>query len=450
MKRIALRPLLSIMIIAFGMLGLLILAAQQLAPLKSEGRPETIVALPNSGPLPQGTAVVNSLKFDPKHSWYKHVTEPTFRYEREMVEVIARNITFPHVIKQGEYLLSGEFPIAEILCLGTAYYAGNVQGLIWAMDRDTVEEHNLHWAIDAAQDLVEPCHMGFLQRVFADQNAKDRNELEEVKEEIAGRIEVIQNVLRYAQTVKIKAAKGPKVAALLRRDGRPKQPEMVKIPAGEFQIVNIWGHGEKDQKAVRTVHIRKSFAIGRYEVTFEEYDEFVRATGRQLPNDMGWGRGRRPVIYVSWEDARAYATWLSEQTGKLYRLPTEAEWEYAARSGGRRERWAGTSEEMKLREYAWYDKNSGIRTHPVGEKKPNGLGIYDMSGNVWEWTSSLHQPYPLHVDDGRENSETKGQRVVRGGSWDDVSWDIRSSLGGWLDPEFRGDLVGFRLVQDIE
>lgn len=234
------------------------------------------------------------------------------------------------------------------------------------------------------------------------------------------------------------------------RGGRRKEPEMVRIPPGEFQIIDIRGYVEKDQELVQTVLIRKSFAIGRYEVTFEEYDEFARATGRQVPNDMGWGRGRRPVIYVSWEDAGAYATWLSEQTGKRYRLPTEAEWEYAARGGERGERWAGTSEEMNLREYAWYDKNSGMQTHPVGEKKPNGFGLYDMNGNVWEWTSSLHEPYPYHVDDGRESPETKGQRVVRGGFWDDRSWDIRASLRGWLNPDLRCDLVGFRLAQDLD
>ena len=105
---------------------------------------------------------------------------------------------------------------------------------------------------------------------------------------------------------------------------------------------DIQGGGDKKYEVpVRTVGIQKRFALGRYEVTFEEYDQFAKAANRQLPNDQGWGRGRRPVINVSWQDAVEYAKWLSEQTGKRYRLPTEAEWEYAARGGNETAYWWG-------------------------------------------------------------------------------------------------------------
>lgn len=110
-------------------------------------------------------------------------------------------------------------------------------------------------------------------------------------------------------------------------------PEMVGIPSGKFRMGDIQGKHGKDELPVHEVNIQKPFAVSRYEITFVHYDEFARATGRKLPDDEGWGRGRQPVIHVSWNDAVAYAAWLSQQTGMRYRLPSEAEWEYAARGG---------------------------------------------------------------------------------------------------------------------
>src|SRR5262245_24700801 len=132
-------------------------------------------------------------------------------------------------------------------------------------------------------------------------------------------------------------------------------PEMVVIPSGKFRMGDINSDGNESERPVHSVQINRPFAMACCEVTFEEYDRFASATGFELPHDRGWGRGQRPVINISWSDAVEYAKWLSAQTGKRYRLPTEAEWEYAARSGGKEETWAGTSREEELGEYAWYE-----------------------------------------------------------------------------------------------
>jgi len=207
-----------------------------------------------------------------------------------------------------------------------------------------------------------------------------------------------------------------------------------------------------DEKPAHRVVFGKPFAIGKYEVSFAEYDKFAYDTNRRPPGDQGWGGGRRPVINVSWEDAVAYAQWLSEKTGKRYRLPTEAEWEYAARSGGKKEKWAGTSDENALGDYAWFGTNSGGESHPVGEKKPNGLGLYDMSDNVWEWVADCdHDNYKGAPEDGSaRDSGSCGLRVLRGGSWYNYGPGyLRSATRYGNFPVSRHDGLGFRLVQDL-
>ncbi|CAI4032859.1 Formylglycine-generating enzyme family protein [Nitrospira tepida] len=229
------------------------------------------------------------------------------------------------------------------------------------------------------------------------------------------------------------------------------EPEMVIVPGGVFRRGDLYGTGGSNEQPVQEVTL-KPFALGKYEVTFAEYDRFALATGRTLPSDMDWGRRSRPVINVSWEDAQAYAQWLSEATGKRYRLPTESEWEYAARSGGKDEIWAGTSDERQLKDYAVYRKAN--RTEEVGSKKPNGLGLYDMSGNVWEWVKDcVHDDYRGAPRDGsawlEANDGNCDRRVVRGGSWSYGPWDLRVSNRGKGDRHLVNIDAGFRLAQDI-
>ncbi len=224
-------------------------------------------------------------------------------------------------------------------------------------------------------------------------------------------------------------------------------PEMIQISPGSFRM----GGTGKGETPIHNVQFSEPFAIARYETTFDQYDAFAQAAGRPLPKDDGWGRGARPVINVTWDDAKAYTQWLSQQSGKRYRLPTEAEWEYAARSGGQDQKWAGTSGEGQLRDYAVYDAG---RTEPVGSKKANGLGLYDMSGNVWEWVEDCwHEDYNSAPADGsawlEANGGNCGRRMLRGGSWNNVPDYLRVSHRIRYTTGSRYFHIGFRLVQDI-
>ena len=233
-------------------------------------------------------------------------------------------------------------------------------------------------------------------------------------------------------------------------------PEMVDIPAGKFRMGDIQGVGGKEEQPVHEVHIAQPFAMGRYEITFEEYDQFARATGRNLPQDDGWGRGRQPVIHVSWNDAVAYAGWLSQQTGRHYRLPTEAEWEYAARAGAETAYWWGNEVKQGLANCLGcgspYD---GKRTAPVGSFKPNPFGVYDTTGNVTEWVQDCwHENYKGAPVDGsaweQKNGSECGIRALRGGHSRRATISMRSSIRFSNRANAARNLIGFRLVREIE
>lgn len=231
-------------------------------------------------------------------------------------------------------------------------------------------------------------------------------------------------------------------------------PDMISIPAGTFRQGYRDDEENTSGQPLRDVTIKR-FALGRFEVTFEEYDRFVIATGRAMPRDEGWGRDRRPVINVSWEDAVNYADWLSRETGRHYRLPTESEWEYAARNRGKDNMWAGTSDEEQLGSYAWFDTNSTGKTQPVGTKNSNGLGLSDMSGNVWEWVQDCwHDDYTDAPTDGsawlERNGGNCGMRLRRGGAWTESPMSLRSSFRNWYSADTRSIQIGFRLAQDPE
>jgi formylglycine-generating enzyme required for sulfatase activity len=226
-------------------------------------------------------------------------------------------------------------------------------------------------------------------------------------------------------------------------------PEMVTIPAGQFQMGDLSGKGDIDEKPVQTITLKR-FAMSRYEITFDEYDYFAEITGRTKPNDNGWGRGRRPVINVSWEDINAYIKWLNQLTGQTYRLPTEAEWEYAARAGTKTD--YGWGEQIGLNQAncdgcqsQWDNK----RTAPVGSFAPNRFGLYDIVGNVWEWTCSKYEEKYSGQEQQCNLQNPADLGVIRGGSWLSYIKNVRVTNRGKSELSYRQNYIGFRLVQEL-
>jgi formylglycine-generating enzyme required for sulfatase activity len=238
-----------------------------------------------------------------------------------------------------------------------------------------------------------------------------------------------------------------------------KGPEMVWIPAGSFMMgspKSETGRGSNEGPQ-RKVQIR-SFALGKTEVTFDEYDRFADATGRKRPDDQSWGRGSRPVINVSWNDAVAYAEWLSGETGKSYRLPSEAEWEYAARAGMPTPFSTGTcitTEQANYDgnfDYAGCGANTGVyrqKTVTTGSLPPNPWELHEVHGNVWEWVQDCYvDSYKGAPSDGAPRvSGTCKYRVFRGGSWNFIPRYVRSASRNFNAPVTRNFIIGFRLAR---
>ncbi len=223
-------------------------------------------------------------------------------------------------------------------------------------------------------------------------------------------------------------------------------PVMIKIPGGEFTMGSPENEeGRHGNEGPRHRVNLSPFAMGKYEVTFEEYDHFAEATDREKPPDEGWGRGNRPVINVSWHDAKAYAAWLAEETGEPYRLPTEAEWEYAARAGTETAYWWGDGFNDKKA-----NCNVGIlKTAPVDRHGANAWGLHQVHGNALEWVwdrygRSYYQQSPALDPRGPDRGD---QRVLRGGLWIFNARYCRSAYRFPYLPAHRSHYFGFRLAR---
>ena len=216
----------------------------------------------------------------------------------------------------------------------------------------------------------------------------------------------------------------------------PECPEMVAIPAGSFAM----GSNGSDEQPVHRVTLR-SFSMGKTEVTQGQW----RALMGSNPSSFSNCGDNCPVERVSWEDAKQFVSRLSAKTGKTYRLPSEAEWEYACRAGGRHE-YCGSDSADNV---GWYSGNSGGATHAAAGKQANAWGLHDMSGNVWEWTEDCsNRNYSSAPTDG--SAWTAGDcslRVVRGGSWYGNPQDLRSAIRYGVTTALRDYSFGFRVAR---
>jgi formylglycine-generating enzyme required for sulfatase activity len=229
---------------------------------------------------------------------------------------------------------------------------------------------------------------------------------------------------------------------------------MIVIPAGKFIMGSP--ENESDRNASEgpqhEVTVAKPFAVSKFEVTFEEWDACVAAAACPRVTDH-WGRGKMPVINVSWGDAKQYVGWLSDLTGKEYRLLTEAEWEYGARAGARRRySWGDDPRTGNANCDGCGSKWDLRQTAPVGSFKPNAFGLYDMHGNVWEWVEdSWHENYDGAPTDGSAwlRGGDPSYRVARGGSWRNESELVRAAVRVRRNVNVRFDTLGFRVARTI-
>ena len=248
--------------------------------------------------------------------------------------------------------------------------------------------------------------------------------------------------------------------------------EFILIESGSFKMGDTLGDGYPFEKPAHVVILTYDFYMGKYPVTFLEYERYCKATGVSGPENEGWGRRRRPVINVSWNDAIKYCNWLSDneklpkaydsngnlldKDGKIttdpskvigYRLPTEAEWEYAAR-GGKNSKGYKYSGSNSPDSVAWYESNSGNKTHEVGQKKGNELGLYDMNGNVWEWCSDMFGSYSNSLQTN-PFKKSGSQRVKRGGSWNNDVFNMRLAGRSSGSPNYANNDLGFRICRKL-
>ena len=220
--------------------------------------------------------------------------------------------------------------------------------------------------------------------------------------------------------------------------------EMVKVEGGTFMMgaTSEMKNPNSNEKPVHQVTLTNDYYMGKYEVTQALWQAVMDSNPSYFKGD------NLPVETVSWNDCQKFISKLNSLTGRMFRLPTEAEWEYAAR-GGKESRGYQYSGSSNISDVAWYDENSGSKTHPVGTKQANELGIYDMTGNVWEWCSDWYSSYSSSSQTNPTGSDSGSARVSRGGGWFNDASYCRLSVRFYYTPDFRLDILGLRLALSV-
>ncbi|MBT3877972.1 MAG: SUMF1/EgtB/PvdO family nonheme iron enzyme [Candidatus Scalindua sp.] len=264
-----------------------------------------------------------------------------------------------------------------------------------------------------------------------------------------------QNGKYYEEAITLVVDAENKQKEKMRRTAESKQQQikvasetedgMIFVKGGCFDMGDIFETGDKDEKPVHTVCVG-DFYLGKTEVTQKQWEGIIGN------NPSKFQCGECPVERVSWNNVQDFIKKLNEKTGRNYRLPTEAEWEYAARSGGWKEQWAGTNDKDKIEEYTWYGFTAEGRTHAVAQKTPNGIGLYDMMGNVWEWCSDWYDKkyYETSPSKDPQGPSDGKNRVLRGGGWRSKDKGLRTTDRNYFVPTSKKfSDIGFRLARDL-
>jgi formylglycine-generating enzyme required for sulfatase activity len=376
--------------------------------------------------------------------------------ENKITKVNARMRDQRRGIRWSLYLFMGFMCV--VFLLATSAHAATVQGKVISIKGDAIEldigsgtgikegdTGRIYYTVKATGELkLEPVYVAR----FKVTNISPNSSMAKIEEKT---IDIIR-VGYFVEVTSQGAAQGPASQQAVKKGSQPgevwREPslgmEFVWVPGGCYEMgCGSWTSDcDNDEKPVHTVCV-DGFWIGKFEVTQSQWQKLMG----DKPSGFKDCGDNCPVEQISWNEAQEFARRFSQGAGYMFRLPTEAEWEYACRSGGKKEKYSGGD---TVGAVAWYKDNSGDRPHPVGQKRSNGLGIYDMSGNVWEWCSdwgssdySSGSPSPRNNPQGPASGT---DRVLRGGSWFSAAWDMRSTARNGNFRGVRNYSIGFRLV----